>query len=373
MDLSCDLMGIKLKNPLILSSGPMSRSGEMMIKALEAGAGAVVTETILNEIRPNVRPRLTGHDGALQNIRLYSEYSLEEWKRQIGMVKEHGGIVIANILAHSPSEMAFLGRTVERYGADALELGVSSPHGEGLSVLGCDPPNLYQTVKKVVESVKIPVMVKLSPNVNNLASLAKAAEDAGARGISAINTIRSILGVDIESMSPYLPTYGGYSGDPIRPIGLGAVATICQTVELSVSGIGGISQFNHLLEYIMLGARTCQLQSALIFKGLGVIGEILDGLSAWMESRGYNSLDEFRGKALNRLKSFDEIILEPKVAMVARECPRPDCSLCETACVYSAVAKDRRGKIQVDTDRCTGCGLCLSVCPESCFTLEWKR
>ncbi|MBN2656675.1 MAG: 4Fe-4S binding protein [Spirochaetales bacterium] len=373
MDLSCELMGIKLKNPLIISSGPLTRSGEMMIKALDAGASAVVTETILNEIRPNVRPRLTGHDGALQNIRLYSEYSLEEWKRQIGMVKEHGGVVIANILAHSPSEMAFLGRTVERYGADALELGISSPHGEGLSVLGCDPPNLYETVRKVVEAVNIPVMVKLSPNVNNLAALAKAAEDAGADGISAINTIRSILGVDINSMSPFLPTYGGYSGDPIRPIGLGAVATICQTVNLSVSGIGGISRFNHLLEYIMLGASTCQLQSALIFKGLGVIGEILEDLRGWMESKGYNSLDEVRGKALNRLKSFDEIILEPKVAMMAKNCPRPGCSLCETACIFGAVEKGRDGKVQVDTDKCTGCGLCLSVCPETCFTLEWKR
>jgi len=181
MDLSSKLMGISLKNPLILSSGPMSRSGEMMIKALDAGAAAVVTETILNEIRPNVRPRMINRGESLQNIRLYSEYSLEEWEREIGIVKDHGGIVIANILAHSPSEMAFLGRTVEKYGADALELGVSSPHGEGLTVLGCDPVDLYDMVKTVVDAVNIPVMVKLSPYVNNLAALAKAAERGGGK------------------------------------------------------------------------------------------------------------------------------------------------------------------------------------------------
>jgi len=345
----------------------------MMIKALDAGASAVVTETILNEIRPNVRPRLTGKEGALQNIRLYSEYSLEEWKWQIGMVKEHGGVVIANILAHSPSEMAFLGRTVEKYGADALELGVSSPHGEGLSVLGCDPANLYETVKKVVETVDIPVMVKLSPNVNNLAALAKAAQDGGALGISAINTVRSILGVDLDKMAPYLPTYGGYSGEPIRPIGLGAVAAICQTVNLSVSGIGGISTYSHLLEYIMLGAETCQLHSALIFRGLPVLGEILDNLRIWMEKKGYQSLDEVRGKALSRLKSFDEIILEPKVALMGKACPLAECSLCITSCVFFAIEKNDNGEVRVDTDCCTGCGLCLSICPESCFVLDWNH
>ncbi|MDA3809011.1 MAG: 4Fe-4S binding protein [Spirochaetaceae bacterium] len=372
MDLTSNLMGIPLKNPLILSSGPLSRSGEMMIKALDAGAGAVVTETILNEIRPNVRPRMINRGDGLQNIRLYSEFSLEEWEKEIGLVKEHGGIVIANILAHSPSEMAFLARTVEKYGADALELGVSSPHGEGLTVLGCDPPNLYEMVKTVVDVVNIPVMVKLSPYVNNLAALAKAAEKAGAMGISAINTVRSILGVNIDDMVPLLPTYGGYSGDPIRPIGLGAVATICQTVDIGVSGIGGISKFNHLLEYLMLGAETCQLQSALILHGFDLIKEILDSLNLWMESKSYTSLDEIRGKALSRLKSFDEIVLEPKIALKIKDCPLPDCHLCLDSCTYKALYKNQKGQLEVNSILCSGCGLCVSICPYQCFSMVWN-
>ncbi len=370
MDLSSNLMGIPLKNPLILSSGPMSRSGEMMIKALDAGAAAVVTETILNEIRPNVRPRMFNRGQGLQNIRLYSEFSLEEWEREIAMVKERGGILIANILAHSPSEMAFLGRTVESYGADALELGVSSPHGEGLAVLGSDPENLYELVKTVAQSVNIPVMVKLSPYVNNLAALAKAAQLGGAKGISAINTVRSIMGVDIDQMVPLLPTYGGYSGEPIRPIGLGAVATICQTVDLSVSGIGGISKFNHLLEYLMLGADSCQLQSALIFHGFSVISEILSELESWLEDKNFSSLEQIRGKALSRLKSFDEIILEPKIAVNKRDCPLPDCTLCTDSCTFSALSKNQKGLVDIDSSVCTGCGLCVSICPRLCFDMQ---
>lgn len=365
-------MGIPLKNPLILSSGPMSRSGEMMIKALDAGAAAVVTETILNEIRPNVRPRLINRGEGLQNIRLYSEFSLGEWEREIAMVKDHGGILIANIMAHSPSEMAFLGRTVQKYGADALELCISSPHGEGLSVQGCDPHSLKSMVEAVVDAVDIPVMVKLSPYVNNLASLARAAEEAGAKGISAINTVRSILGVNIDNMSPLLPTYGGYSGDPIRPIALGAVAAICQSVNLSVSGIGGISRFDHLLEFLMLGADTCQLHSALILRGFKVIGEILDQLHKWMEEKNYPSLARVKGRALERLKSFDEIILEPKTVSVVKDCPLPDCSLCTVSCTFDALSKNDKKLIEADTDKCTGCGLCISICPYGCFDLKWN-
>lgn len=373
MDLSSNLMGIPLKNPLILSSGPMSRSGEMMIKALDAGAAAVVTETILNEIRANVRPRMFSRGKGLQNIRLYSEFSLEEWEREIGIVKDRGGVLVANILAHSPSEMAFLGRTVESYGADAIELGVSSPHGEGLAVQGSDPENLYEMVKTVVQSVHIPVMVKLSPYVNNLAALAKAAQKGGAGGISAINTVRSILGVDIDTMVPLLPTYGGYSGDPIRPIGLGAVATICQTVDLSVSGIGGISRFNHLLEYLMLGADSCQLQSALILQGFSVITEILKELESWMDEKNFTSLEQIKGKALNRLKSFDEIVLEPKVAVNKLDCPLADCTLCIDSCIFSALSKNGEGLVDINSSLCNGCGLCVSVCPHNCFAMQWSR
>ncbi len=343
-----------------------------MIRALDAGAAAVVTETILNEIRPNVRPRMINHGKGLQNIRLYSEFTLEEWEKEIALVKNHGGVVIANILAHSPSEMAFLGRTVERYGADALELGVSSPHGEGLEVLASDPASLYEMVKKVTDSVKIPVMVKLSPYVNNLAALASAAEKGGASGISAINTVRSIIGVNIDNMAPLLPTYGGYSGEPIRPIGLGAVATISQSVNLSISGIGGISRFEHLLEYIMLGADTCQLHSALILHGFDRIGKILDSLSEWMKKKSINSLSDIKGKALGRLKSFDEIILEPKVASVKKDCPDQNCSKCINSCIFNAIRKDEKGSIRVNSRICSGCGLCNSICTSNCFSFVWS-
>jgi len=369
MDLSTNFMGLHLRNPLILSSGPLSSSGEMMLQALDAGAGAVITETILNEIRPNVRPRLVKRGEGMQNIWLYSELTLEDWKREIGIVKEAGGILIANILAYSPSEMAFLARKVESFGADAVELGISSPHGEGIEIIASHPEEIYDLVKGVVDSIAIPVMVKLSPNVTNLSLIAQAAQKAGARGISAINTVRSILGVDIEEQEPLLPTYGGYSGEPIRPIGLAAVATIKQSVNLPVSGVGGIADYRHMLEYMMLGADTCQLQTAILLHGYRVIPEILSSLSRWLEEHSFQTLDDIRGAALSKLKAFEEIILEPRVVTMLKECPLENCDKCIVCCLYGAIKKTGEGEVSVDVEKCSGCGLCISVCPENCFEL----
>jgi len=369
MDLTTDFMGLHLKNPLILSSGPLSSRADLMIRALDAGVGAVVTETILNEIRPNVRPRLVNQGEGLQNIWLYSELTLEDWKREIGMVKEAGGTLIANILAYSPSEMAFLAGKVESFGADAIELGISSPHGEGLEIIASHSDEIFELVKGVVDCVHIPVMVKLSSNVTNLSLVAQAAQKAGAQGISAINTVRSILGVDLEKQEPLLPTYGGYSGEPIRPIGLAAVATIKQSVRLPVSGIGGISEFKHMLEYIMLGADTCQLHSALILHGYDLISEILYSTERWLEARSYHRIDDIRGRALPKLKAFEEIIHEPRVVSLVKECPLKECNRCIVSCLSNALTKTEDGRIIIDTDACSGSGLCTSICPAQCFEM----
>ncbi len=369
MDLSTDFMGMHLKNPLILSSGPLSGSGEMMMQALDAGFAAVVTETILNDIRPNVRPRLVKSGEGLQNIWLYTELTLEDWKREIAMVKEADGTLIANILAYSPSEMAFLARKVEGFGADAIELGISSPHGEGIEVIAANYDEMYELVQSVVDSVSIPVIVKLSSNVTNLSLVAQSAQKAGAQGLSAINTVRSILGVNLENQEPLLPTYGGYSGEPIRPIGLAAVATIKQSVELPVSGIGGIVDYTHLLEYIMLGAETCQLHTALLLHGYHIVPKILDSTRRWLEDHSFKNLGDVRGAALPKLKAFDELIYEPRIVRVKHDCPCEDCEQCISTCFYNAITKDKEGKIIVLPEKCNGCGLCISICPEDCFEM----
>lgn len=372
MDLSVSFMGLTLKNPIIVAAGPLTASGKMIKQAIEAGAAAVVTKTIVNETRQNVRPRLASNLLGMQNIELYSEYSLEEWEEEIACAKEYGAIVIANILAHTPSEMAYIAKRLEKFGVDAIELGISSPHGEGIEVLGANPSKLYEFTKSVVNAVDIPVMVKLSSNVTNLVKLAKAAEKAGASAISGIDTVRSIIGVDIDRQMPLLPTYGGYSGEGIRPIGLAAVATIAQAINIPVSGIGGISNYRHVLEYIMLGAANVQICTSVIMNGFSHIGKILHDLEYWMSQKGYKSFDEIRGSALIYLKSFEEIKHEPNISVKNKECFNELCEICIKSCMYQAIGR-KNSKIHIDSHRCSGCGLCISMCPEGSFKLEWDK
>jgi len=370
MTLAVDFMGLKLKNPIIVAAGPWSRNGDMIRRAISAGAGAVVTETIVNEVNIDVRPRVAYRNNGVQNIRLYSDILLEEWEREIDIAKSNDGIVIANICAQTSSEISYIAGKMEKVGVDAIELGLASPMGEGLEVMAASAEKIYEMTKKVVNSVDIPVMVKLSQNVTNMSKVACAVEKAGGTAISAIDTVRCILGVDIKNRKPYLPTYGGYSGSPIRPLGLASVATIAQSTKIPVCGIGGIENYEHVLEYLMLGATAVQIGTALMINGFGHIEKIKNDLEKWMDENGIQSLSEIRGTALGDIKSFDEIQVEPKVSRIKEPCRNLDCEKCINACIYGALSRTD-GVISVNEGRCRGCGLCGDICPDREFELIW--
>ncbi len=334
-----------------------------MVKAVERGAAAVITKTIVNEIRPNVRPRVMKNECGLYNIELYSDFSLEHWEKEIAYAKSHGVIVIGNILGHSASELTYTARKVESYGVDAIEISLFSPHGEGIDGIVDRPERLYELTKSVVDNVKIPVMVKLSANVSNVGNLAKEAKKAGAAALSGIDTVRAIPGVNLRTGKALLPTYGGYSGDGIRPISLAAVASMAQATNLPVSGVGGISKGSHVLEFIMLGANTIQLCSSVILNGYEHVSVILREMEEIMKELNIHSLEKIRGVALESLSSFEEIANEPLVARIMNNHRCDECTgLCKKACLYEAIdIKD--GEYRVIEKQCTGCGLCPSVCP----------
>lgn len=370
MTLAVDFMGLKLKNPIIVAAGPWSRNGDMIKKAFMAGAGAVVTETIVNEVNIDVRPRVAYHRGGVQNIRLYSDILLEEWEREIDIAKSHDGIIIASICAQTSSEISYIAGKMERIGVDAIELGLASPMGEGLEVMAASAEKIYEMTSKVVNSVSIPVMVKLSQNVTNMSKVACAVEKAGGSAISAIDTVRCILGVNIMERKPYLPTYGGYSGSPIKPLGLASVATIAQSTKLPVCGIGGIETHENVLEYIMLGASVIQMGTALMVYGFGHIEKVKRDLEAWMQENGIEDLSKIRSVALSAIKSFDEIQVEPKVSYLRNECTRVDCNKCIKCCVYEAITKENTDT-RINAVQCRGCGLCCDICPDNKIELIW--
>ncbi len=269
--LSTNIMGMKCKNPIVISAGPWTRGREKLKEAIKSGAGAIVTETIVCEAYPEFSPRYIYDPqiGGLENIRLYSGIGLERWIEELEHVQKENRynedcLIIASIMGSSASELAYIAKKLERTGIDGIELGLSCPMGEGSDVLSGKEDVVYEYTKAVVDAVSIPVSVKLSQSNNNISAIAKAAEKAGASGISAINAVRCIMNVDIENEKVALGTFGGYSGTPIKPLGLSMVAMISQCTKLPVVGIGGIGDYKSLLEYIMIGAGACGIGTAIL-------------------------------------------------------------------------------------------------------------
>lgn len=371
MSLSTEFMGLQLDNPIIVAAGPWSGSGNRIKKALEAGAGAVVTETIVNEVNIDVRPRIAYQNKGVQNIRWYSDLLLEQWEEEIQKAKSLDGIIIANVCAQTPSEVSYIAGKMERAGADAIELGLASPMGEGLEVMTSSPERIYEMTSRVVKDVDIPVMVKLSQNVTNMPKVAAAVEKAGGSGISAIDTVRCILNVDVNNRKPSLSAYGGYSGAPIRPLGLASVASIAQSTQLPICGIGGIETGENILEYMMLGATAVQVGTALMLNGFSYIEKLKEELLEWMDANNVNDFAQIRGEALSNIKSFDEFQVEPKVAKISRRCTKAECNRCVKGCIYEAITMGEDG-ISIDESLCRGCGLCMDICPEELIELDWQ-
>lgn len=176
------------------------------------------------------------------------------------------------------------------------------------------------------------------------------------------------MGVDLEHHRTLMPTYGGYSGQHIRPIALATIATLKQTTGFPICGCGGINTAHDALEFIMLGARCVQLASVLLREGYEAIPRILGDLERWMTAHGYSSLEEVCGLALNSLMPFEELPPRPLTARLTGGCD--GCGKCVHSCLYGAISI-RDGKVVIDDARCTGCGMCRAVCPQNALALRW--
>lgn len=373
--MSVEVMGIRLQNPVVVAAGPWSRGAHKIKESLMAGAGAVVTESIVSEPYPDFSPRYTYDGYGLQNIRLYSGLNMEAWLNAFAELKSDSqlvgkGKIIANIMAGTPSELAYMAKTFERAGADGLELGIACPMGEGAEILAGNPRKTYEYTKAVTKTANIPVSVKISQSMNNLPEVIAAVEKAGANGITAIDTVRCILDIDIQTGKPVLPTYGGYSGGPIRPMGIATVAGIAQCTEIPVFGVGGIETYEHLLQYMMVGASAAQIGTGVLIYGIEVISEIIGDLKGWMKKNRIYSLSEIQGKTLKELRSFEEIRVEPMKAVLKEPCQDQKCCSCVVCCLDQAIKKSSEG-IAIHTEDCTGCGLCRDVCPKEKIFLQW--
>ena len=372
IDLSVELADLDLNNPILVASGPATKDFIHMKKCVDAGAAAVVTKTVVPVPVPVPSPRLAVFDGiGMQNIDTFSEHEVKIWiEREISETRKLGVPIIVSIASGELDKLINLAKTMEQAEVDMIELNLSCPHALEGRIISADAELTESYVKQVKEAIDLPVMPKLTPNVTDIAQIAGIAETAGADAISAINTIKCLIGVDINLGKAILPTFGGYSGPAIKPIALRCIAEIASLVKIPVSGIGGIMSWKDVIEMLMIGATTVQLCTAIMWRGYKTISDIISGVKGFMERNEYSCPKEFIGRALENLvpsEKFYEIPTKPLKAFVNKKLCT-GCGLCMHSCFCDAIYVVD-GVAEVESALCDGCGLCAQLCPRNAVYL----
>ncbi len=337
VDLSIEVNGIRFPNPFVLASGPPGSNGSVIRSSFELGWGGIVCKTLSleNDKVHNCVPRygkLHGSGGAkdvigFQNIELISDRPLETWLPELRECKQRypEQVLIASIMEeYSRARWHEIVERTQETGIDAFELNLSCPHGlperKMGAAMGQNPEQVEEVTAWVKEVSELPVWAKLTPNVTDITLPARAAVRAGADGISAINTVLGIIGINLDTLRP-MPTVegysepGGYSGRAVRPIALRQVmecARACPGVP--VSGMGGIETAEDAIEFLLVGASTTQICTGAMLRGYGMIDGLLDGLAAFLDKHGFSSVDQLVGKSLPYFTTHADLVARQMAA-----------------------------------------------------------
>ncbi|MHC1581698.1 MAG: dihydroorotate dehydrogenase [Candidatus Syntropharchaeia archaeon] len=301
--ISTEITGIHLDNPTMLAAGILGVTGSSLSRVARAGAGAVVTKSISVEERFGYRNPtvIEDFDHTVLNAMGLPNPGCEEFVREISLAKRGGKPIIASIFGSNTEEFVYVAKKMEKAGVDALELNVSCPHsvpGVKTFLIGQDPELTFDVTENVVKSVKIPVWVKLTPNVSSISKIAEKAADAGAGAVTAINTVPAAR-IDINTGYPILGnTVGGLSGRCIFSIALRAVVEIKKSVDISVIGVGGITGPDLAIEMMLAGASAVQIGTAVMYEDLQIFEKVKEGIRNYMEKHGYERVEDFVGLSL---------------------------------------------------------------------------
>lgn len=345
--LACTVDGIRFANPFVIGSGPPGTNAKVICKAFDEGWGGVVAKTIsldaskVTNVAPRyARMRAQGSKEILgwQNIELISDRPFETWLEEFRQIKDAhpDGVLIASVMEEYNKDawIEIIERTQEA-GVDAFELNFSCPHGlperKMGAAMGQDSEILEEVCGWVNGAAKIPVWAKMTPNVTHIVDPARAALRAGCEGIAAINTILSVMGVDLETLRPE-PTVegysvpGGYSCKAVRPIALRMVMELATMMhggnsgnaigeisegeypDRSISAIGGVETGEDAAQFILLGGSTVQVCTGVMIHGYKMAKDLCAGLSAFMDKHGFASIDDFRGHSLQYFTTHAELV-----------------------------------------------------------------
>ena len=327
--------GLKFKNPFVIGSGPPGTNANVIRKAFDEGWGGVVAKTIsmdaskVTNVAPRyARMRATGSKEVFgwQNIELISDRPFETWLEEFDSVKQShpDGILIASVMEEYNKErwIEMIGRCQE-VGVDAFELNFSCPHGlperKMGAAMGEDPDIVGEVTGWVMEAATIPVWAKMTPNITHIADPGERALASGADGLAAINTILSVMGVDLETLRPQ-PTVegysvpGGYSCKAVRPIALRMVMELARMMagkydDRTISGIGGVETGEDAAQFILLGANTVQVCTGVMIHGYGMVKEMCESLLGFMEKHSFKSIDDFHGASIPYFSTHADLVV----------------------------------------------------------------
>ena len=397
-DIRNDFLGIKSPNPFWLASAPPTDKAYNVVRAFKAGWGGVVWKT-LGEDPPIVNvngPRYGAiHSGdrrliGFNNVELITDRPLDVNLREIKQVKRDWpdrAVVVSLMVPCEEQAWAKILPLVEDTGADGIELNFGCPHGMSERGMGAAVGQVPEYVEMVARWCKqhsrMPVIVKLTPNIADVRQPARAAQQGGADAVSLINTINSIVGVDLERMAPEPSTdgkgtHGGYCGEAVKPIALNMVAEIARDPEtqgLPISGIGGITTWRDGVEFMALGAGNVQVCTAAMVYGFRIIEDLVEGLKTWMDGAGYGQLDDFVGLAVPNVTDWQYLNLNYVVKAQIDQALCIKCGRCHIACEdtsHQAISQAKGGQrhFEVIDEECVGCNLCVTVCPiEDCISM----
>ena len=394
--LRCDLCGIPLENPFLLSSSVVASTYDMCARAFEAGWAGACFKTICSLDIHEASPRfsaITGSDGGIigfKNIEQLSDHSVAENMEIFRRLKAKypHKVILASIMGQDEAEWGELARLCEENGADAVELNFSCPNmAEG--GLGSDIGQVPELVERFTAAAKractIPVLAKLTPNVAQMSPAAEAALRGGADGIAAINTIKSITGVNPFTFVAQPAVHGhsavgGYSGNAVKPIALRFIAELAQNPKLRgmhLTAMGGVETWQDALEFILLGGGSIQITTAVMQYGYRIIDELKAGLNLYLTEMGFGNVREAIGQGLDTLSSTTDSLERDTVLFpyfIRERCI--GCGRCRISCEdggHQAIRLDENRRPVLNGKKCVGCHLCMLVCPQRAIMPGKKR